>query len=40
MLYSPFYCGQLYISEDEPFGNEAIVPAVSVKCDVKDIDDP
>ena len=40
MLYSPFYCGQLHIFEDEPFENEEITPADSLKCDVKDIDEP
>jgi len=29
----------LYIFEDEPFENAEIVPADSLKCDLKDIDD-
>jgi hypothetical protein len=40
MLYSPFYCGQLHIFEDKPLENEEITPADSLKCDVKDIDEP
>jgi len=40
MLYPPFYCGQLYIFEDEPLANKENVPADLLKCDVKDIDEP